>query len=125
MTEKSRFGRRPASLRRSLVGSLAVPVALVGGIAVGQGVAWATGADTVTAVQAREQAAGEAVAASRVARLVESHDCWSGPSPYGDTVIPGHAVVTRPGGSARYVSSKVGFAIWLDGAPGTLHAFCR
>lgn len=60
--------------------------------------------------------------ADRVVRLISGHDCWTGTAPEG--VIPGHAVVTTPGRRARVVDADVGFAIWLDGAPGVLHAFC-
>ena len=61
-------------------------------------------------------------ATDRVGRLISGHDCWTGTAPQG--VIPGHAVVTSPGHRARLVDAGVGFAIWLDGAPGVLHAFC-
>ena len=60
--------------------------------------------------------------ADRVAALMVAHRCWSGEGPQG--VIPGHAVVDL-GAGPEYVSSDVGFAIWLDGKPGRLFGFCR
>jgi hypothetical protein len=60
---------------------------------------------------------------SRVERLLDKHDCWTSKAPEG--VIPGHAIVTLPGDVARYTDADTGFGIWLDGNPGTLHAFCR
>ena len=57
-------------------------------------------------------------------RLVERYDCWTDDAPEPD-VIPGHAIVTLPGGQPERVPSEVGFGIWQDGDPGTLHAFCK
>lgn len=63
---------------------------------------------------------------ARVLRLVDEHDCWSGPAPADmKDQIPGHAVVTLPGRHAQYLSSDVGFAIWTGEREGRLHAFCR
>lgn len=54
--------------------------------------------------------------------------------PYPAGSIPGHAVVTLPGEAPAYVSSRVGFAIWLgadgiertgDERPGILDKFCK
>ncbi len=116
----------PRTLTRALLRALVVPCVFTGALAASVGLSHAAGlVDTVEVVQAREEAASRQVAADRVAVLVESHDCWTGPSPHGDDVIPGHAVVALPGGAPRLLSSRVGFAIWLDGRPGTLHAFCR
>ena len=70
----------------------------------------------------RDARGAAARSSDRVVRLITGHDCWTGTAPEG--VIPGHAVVTRPGHRARLVDADVGFAIWLDGAPGVLHAFC-
>lgn len=61
---------------------------------------------------------------SRASVLIARHDCWTGAAPE-PNLIPGHAVVTLPGSPTAYVDSAVGFHIWLDGKPGTLHAFCR
>ena len=61
--------------------------------------------------------------ADRVSRLVEEHGCWTGEAPP-DAPVPGHAVVTLPGQRPRLAHADVGFGIWLDGDPGTLHAFC-
>jgi hypothetical protein len=55
--------------------------------------------------------------------LMEEHKCWTGEGPEG--VIPGHAVITNQEGVTKYVKGDRGFAIWLEGAPGTLHGFCR
>lgn len=55
-------------------------------------------------------------------RLIAESDCWTGEAPTG--VVPGHAVVARPGGMPRLVSADVGFGVWLDGDPGTVYAFC-
>lgn len=57
-----------------------------------------------------------------VERLIEKHECWADDDKPSD-VIPGHAVVTRDG-DTRLVDAELGFSIWLDGAPGRLHAFC-
>lgn len=65
-----------------------------------------------------------AAAPSRASVLIARHDCWTGAAP-DPKLIPGHAVVTLPGSRTAYVGSAVGFHIWLDGKPGTLHAFCR
>ena len=65
-----------------------------------------------------------ATESSRASVLIARHDCWTGAAPEPD-LIPGHAVVTLPGSRTAYVDSAVGFHIWLDGKPGTLHAFCR
>ena len=54
--------------------------------------------------------------------LVADHACWSGAAPAG--AVPGHAVVTLPGRRPALVPADLGFAIWLDGRPGVLHAFC-
>src|SRR5262245_32018193 len=62
--------------------------------------------------------------AARIQRLEDRHHCWTGAAPEPD-VIPGHAVVTLPGHRPQLVDADVGFGIWLDGDPGTLHAFCR
>ena len=63
---------------------------------------------------------------ARVLRLVEQHDCWTGPAPADlKDRVPAHAVVTLPGRHARYLSSDVGFAIWTGRREGRLHAFCR
>ena len=79
-----------------------LPCVFTGALAASVGLSHAAGlVDTVEVVQAREEAASRQVAADRVAVLVESHDCWTGPSPHGDEVIPGHAVVTLPGGAPR------------------------
>lgn len=59
---------------------------------------------------------------SRAERLVVRHDCWTGAAPEG--VEPTHAVISRPGGTARRVAARVGFGIWLDGDPGLIHGFC-
>ena len=60
--------------------------------------------------------------ADRVAAMLDANDCWVGEGPKG--VIPGHSVVDL-GAGPEYVSSDVGFAIWLDGKPGRLFGFCR
>lgn len=63
---------------------------------------------------------------SRSDRLFEKHDCWNGEAPKDVGPFgPGHAVVTLPGHKAQYVSADVGYGIWLEGKPGTLHGFCR
>src|SRR5262245_43571178 len=60
---------------------------------------------------------------SRAERLLAEYACWSGQVPAGQAA-PTHAVVTLPGERAELVDAEVGFAIWLDGAPGVLHGFC-
>ncbi len=59
----------------------------------------------------------------RVDELIAAHDCWSGDAP-DPTVIPGKAVVTLPGAEPALLPADVGFEIWLEGRPGTVHAFC-
>jgi hypothetical protein len=54
---------------------------------------------------------------------MEGHGCWSDAAPAG-APDPQHAVVTLPGESPRVVPADVGFGIWLEGKPGTLHGFC-
>ncbi|MDR7254745.1 hypothetical protein J2X46_003743 [Nocardioides sp. BE266] len=61
--------------------------------------------------------------AARVSALLEDHDCWSDAAPVGSPE-PHHAVVTRPDQRPRLVDASVGYAIWLEGRPGTLHGFC-
>lgn len=78
----------------------------------------------VVVPEARPAPAPAAVVGSqRVAQLVRQHQCWTGAAP-DPAVEPGHAVVTRADGKVRYVDARRGFAIWLEGSPGTLHAFC-
>lgn len=61
--------------------------------------------------------------ADRVEQLVGAHDCWTGAAPA--DVVPRRAVVTLPGHRSAVVDAEVGFEIWLEDAPGELHAFCR
>jgi hypothetical protein len=60
---------------------------------------------------------------SRAERLLAEYACWTDEIPAGQSV-PTHAVVTLPGQRAELVDADIGFAIWLDGAPGVLHGFC-
>ena len=92
--------------------------AFVLGLAVGTFVLAAILADRTEA----PAAAPHESPADRVAALMVAHDCWTGEGPKG--VIPGHSVVDK-GAGPEYVSSDVGFAIWLDGKPGRLFGFCR
>lgn len=63
-------------------------------------------------------------AAVRVERMLQEHRCWSGAAPAG-APEPRHALITPPGDQQPgLVSANVGFAIWLQGKPGTLHGFC-
>lgn len=121
---------------------LAVAALVLGGLALGvgaghevRGVDQADQADVV-AGEADEAGGGVrtdaaagaarrsgAAPADRVARLLARHGCWTGPAPAGSPA-PGHAVVTLPGARARLVAADVGFAIWLEHAPGTVHGFC-
>lgn len=84
-----------------------------------------TGADTGAEPDAYTADARPAATdwAARAAELVAENDCWTGEAPA--DVIPGHAVVTTPGRPPHLAPAARGFAIWLDGAPGTLHAFCK
>ena len=82
---------------------------------------------TISAATANEPTAPDWVVqgpsdADKTAAMMRTHHCWSGEGPQG--VIPGHAVVDL-GAGPEYVSSDVGFAIWLDGKPGRLFGFCR
>lgn len=88
------------------VGAWAVTVSLVGGLAPATVVTVPSGVERPSAAE----------------RLAAAHDCWTDDAPAG--VVPAHAVVTLPGDRPRVVPADVGFGIWLDGDPGTLHAFC-
>jgi hypothetical protein len=56
--------------------------------------------------------------------LIRKNDCWQGRSPTG--AIPTHSVVELDPRRGPVLSdAAIGFAIWLEGAPGTLYAFCR
>lgn len=66
-----------------------------------------------------------------VERLIDEHDCWTGPAP--GAVTPSRAVVSLPGRTAEVTDSEVGFELWLgpdreagtgDERAGKLHAFC-
>ena len=63
---------------------------------------------------------------SKVDRLFRTHHCWTGDqapktkNPFGPT----KALVTR-NNKTRILPADAGYAIWLEGAPGTLHGFCR
>lgn len=59
-----------------------------------------------------------------VARLVRQHHCWTEAAPPG-AGIPSRALVTLPGERTRLMPARVGFDIWLRGAKGHVHAFCR
>lgn len=54
------------------------------------------------------------------------YDCWRNDSERPAGLHPTRALVT-PDGSDRpeVVHADVGYRIWLDNEPGTLHAFCR
>lgn len=122
-------------MRRVVIRALALTavVPAVVGCAVGAGVLLVA---SQTATPAVVQApAGDAPAhppatatgaerrAARVSALLVEHRCWTDGAPAG-APAPGHAVVTRPGGSPRLVAEEVGFGIWLEGEPGVLHGFC-
>lgn len=92
--------------------------------------AMCVGAWAVTLMQGRVVATepgrpsvqGQAVVAGEVERLALAHDCWQGEGP---DVIPGWAIVMRPGGDPERVPAEVGFKIWAGDSPGRLFAFCE
>lgn len=127
---------------------LAVAALVLGGLALGVGAGHEVrGVDQADQADQADEAAGEAgeageagggvradaaagaarrsgaAPADRVARLLARHGCWTGPAPAGSPA-PGHAVVTLPGARAELVAADVGFGIWLEHAPGTVHGFC-
>jgi len=56
--------------------------------------------------------------------LIQENDCWQGEAPQG--VVPTRSVVELdPDRGPVLRSAAVGFAIWTEGAQGTLYAFCR
>jgi hypothetical protein len=66
------------------------------------------------------------------ADLIAAHGCKV--EGYGQRLIPGHAVVTLPGGMPGYVSSDLAFGIVFgadgqmgsgDETPGTVQAWCK
>lgn len=63
---------------------------------------------------------------SRVDRLFREAHCWTGDQApkTKDPMGPAHALVTR-NNKTKVVDASIGYAIWLEGAPGTLHGFCR
>lgn len=67
--------------------------------------------------------AQSALARDRIEMLFNRHRCWSGSAPE-SSPIPSRAIVTLPGQPPKAVPADVGFGIWLDGDPGTLHGFC-
>lgn len=63
---------------------------------------------------------------SPIAGMMEKNGCYTGDAParvgeFG----PSKALVTLPGKKPRIYPADVGYSIWLEGAPGTLHAFCE
>jgi hypothetical protein len=59
-----------------------------------------------------------------VQRLMDEAGCWTSATATDAHVMPGSALVTLPGGDPELVDPDIGFAIWLEGRPGVLHAFC-
>ena len=55
------------------------------------------------------------------AELIVAHDCKV--QGYGDTLIPGHAIVDT-GSGPRYARSGIAFKIAFENHPGTVYAFC-
>lgn len=62
---------------------------------------------------------------TRVERIIERHGCWTSTAPAG--VIPGHAVVSRPGHLATLAPAGPALdAVFGEGHRSlTVHAFCR
>ena len=103
------------NLRQILTRRLANAAGFFAGVVLALGVAW------VVITPASSPHAPEPEP-TRIDRLIAKHHCWTGEAP--DGAIPGHAIVSPVDGKARLVSADEGFAIWLEDAPGTLHAFC-
>lgn len=132
--------RGPTTLRGALLQGVTVSLAWGLGLGAGGLVAtsqtggppWTTTdasqrAGAPTPEQDRQRTEAEAAAAHLRTLLAGTagKDCWTGQAP-ADNPIPTYAVVTREGAArAAYVPAQVGFEIWLDGKPGTLHGFCR
>lgn len=111
--------RKHKTMKQALLGAFVFPIMTISGLGMGVLVAEYV---TPAAVQV-EPSQPAAPSPSRVERLIERNDCWADDAP--KDVIPGHAVVTLPGQDPKVAHADVGFAIWLDGRPGTVHAFCK
>jgi hypothetical protein len=109
--------RRTRTFRSTLVRTLAANFAAIAAVLL----AWSLTSGLASAVVAGEPFQEPGL--DRVTHLIEKHDCWSGEAPE-NAPIPGHAVVTLPGGRPRVMSADVGFGIWLYHEPGVVHAFC-
>ena len=110
---------------RHVVVAVAVNCAVAGGALVASSLLATPATVRAPAVSAAQTATDTRAGreAARVSALVEEHGCWSDAAPVG-APEPQHAVVTLPGGKPRLVDASVGYAIWLEGRPGTLHGFC-
>ncbi len=109
---------RPSrTLRSTLVRALAANLAAVAVVLAG----WSLSSGLAGSVVAGQPFQEPGL--DRVTHLIHQHHCWSGEAPK-EAPIPGHAVVTLPGGRPRVMSADVGFGIWLYREPGVVHAFC-
>lgn len=104
-------------------------LAALGGFAVGLGLVALFAPPAVVEFDRAERPTDSA-ATTRAERLVERHDCWSGPAP-ADMAgqVPGHVVATTAEGRTVYSAHLVASALDQTFAgPDTgllVHAFCR
>lgn len=112
----------PAGVGRAVVRAGLLSAVLTGAVSLAVA-AGGSSAPTDAAPLAPPTRAPTPAAVLRVDELIADHDCWSGAAP-DPTVIPGHAVVTLPGEEPALLPADIGFEIWLEGRPGTVHAFC-
>jgi hypothetical protein len=109
--------RRSTSFRTTLVRTLVANLAAVLAVLAGWSLTSGLASSVATGQPFQEPGL------DRVTHLIEKHHCWTGEAP-ADAPIPGHAVVTLPGGRPRLMPADVGFGIWLYREPGVVHAFC-
>jgi hypothetical protein len=109
------------TFRQTFARRLGRNTAIVAGVLAGAYLALAT---TGTAAELDTPNLPEPAApAERLERIIDRHDCYTGEAP-DPNMIPEFAIVSTAKRGPHLVPSAVGFGIWLDGDPGTLHAFC-
>lgn len=102
---------------------------MLAGLAVGAGVMTVWGPASVLELD-RADLPTDRAPSGRPLRLAAAHDCWTGAAPADmKGRIPGHVVVTTPGGRTVYSARLVGPALEQtfdgQGAGLVVHAFCR
>lgn len=127
--------RKPheASLRRALLRGTLNAGVICTGLAFGLGLSSLATPNAAVLIerppasvpsQPSEQTATAARLAERTEALAERNHCWTESTAPQD-VVPSKALVTLGEGGPHVVKADIGYDIWLEGRPGTLHAFCR